>query len=27
VSLARGAMHYATGIALDIAGGMQLYRI
>ena len=27
LSLARGSLNYATGIALDIAGGMQLYRI
>jgi 3-oxoacyl-[acyl-carrier protein] reductase len=27
VSLAKGSLNYATGIALDIAGGMQLYRI
>ncbi len=27
LSLAQGTMNYATGIALDIAGGMQLYRI
>ena len=27
LSLAQGSLNYATGIALDIAGGMQLYRI
>lgn len=27
VSLAKGSLNYATGIALDIAGGMQLHRI
>jgi len=27
LSLAQGALNYATGIALDIAGGLQLYRI
>ncbi len=27
LSLAQGHMNYATGIAIDIAGGLQLYRI
>jgi short-subunit dehydrogenase len=27
LSLAQGSLNYATGVALDIAGGMQLYRI
>lgn len=27
VALAQGSFRYATGIALDLAGGMQLYRI